>query len=145
MPVCQRCGIEKERSEFTAQRDWSVTCNPCKIVARRARSARRRPTQESNPAWKRAHSRAVMASNRRYPERCRARLRLFYAVSTGKLHRAPCFCGETKVEGHHPDYSEPLKVEWLCNKHHREADAALAQARMIDNRISSHGDGDSFS
>lgn len=37
----------------------------------------------------------------------------------GKLVPQPCaVCGETKVEMHHPDYSQPLLVVWLCRKHH---------------------------
>jgi hypothetical protein len=27
-----------------------------------------------------------------------------------------------KVEAHHPNYDEPLSVEWYCPKHHRMAD-----------------------
>jgi hypothetical protein len=31
----------------------------------------------------------------------------------------PCeVCGATKVEKHHPDYSKPLEVRWLCREHH---------------------------
>lgn len=38
----------------------------------------------------------------------------------GKLIPQPCRCGSTKVEMHHPDYSKPLMVEWLCRPCHRE-------------------------
>lgn len=41
------------------------------------------------------------------------------AVRTGELIKLPCqICGNKKVEGHHCDYSQPLKVMWLCKKHH---------------------------
>ena len=34
------------------------------------------------------------------------------------LERQPCeVCGE-KAEAHHPDYSKPLDVRWLCKRHH---------------------------
>ena len=38
----------------------------------------------------------------------------------GKLVPRPCdICGEAdNVEMHHPDYSEPLRVVWLCRPHH---------------------------
>ena len=43
------------------------------------------------------------------------------AVASGKLVKTPCHvCGEVQVEGHHPDYSRPLDVVWLCRKHHNE-------------------------
>lgn len=43
----------------------------------------------------------------------------------GKLKRQPCQkCGSNNAEKHHPDYSQPLLVEWLCREchleHHRE-------------------------
>ena len=58
------------------------------------------------------------------------------AVRSGILLRQPCFiCGSQDVQGHHPDYSRPLDVVWLCVPHHaelhrdydREADLALLE------------------
>lgn len=32
---------------------------------------------------------------------------------------APCeVCGDVNSQGHHEDYSRPLEVMWLCQKHH---------------------------
>lgn len=43
------------------------------------------------------------------------------ALKNGTLKRHPCkVCGEEKVDGHHTDYFYPLKVVWLCKKHHME-------------------------
>jgi hypothetical protein len=47
-------------------------------------------------------------------------------VRIGKMERKPCRkCGAEKAEIHHPDYSRPLHIEWLCRpchlEHHREA------------------------
>lgn len=43
------------------------------------------------------------------------------AIRDGRLVRLPCeVCGDTKSQGHHPDYRSPLKVKWLCRKHHLE-------------------------
>ncbi len=37
----------------------------------------------------------------------------------GKIPRMPCGkCGAPKAEMHHPDYNEPLQVEWLCRPCH---------------------------
>ena len=36
----------------------------------------------------------------------------------GKLAAEPCKCGSYDVEKHHPDYSKPLEVIWLCRPCH---------------------------
>lgn len=42
-------------------------------------------------------------------------------VQAGRLKREPCErCGEGKTQAHHDDYSNPLSVRWLCQKHHQE-------------------------
>lgn len=54
-------------------------------------------------------------------EKRKARAAVNSAVRYGKLIKGPCIkCGCLDVEGHHPDYSRPLDVIWLCNKHHNE-------------------------
>lgn len=43
------------------------------------------------------------------------------AVKNGKLLKTPCeVCGKQESEAHHPDYSKPLSVVWLCRQHHLE-------------------------
>jgi hypothetical protein len=59
----------------------------------------------------------------------RAHNLLHYYLNTGKVKRLPCEiagCKETKTEGHHPDYNEPLTVLWLCKKHHTEVHKHIA-------------------
>lgn len=40
---------------------------------------------------------------------------------SGKIKKLPCkICGGKKSEAHHPDYSKPYDVIWLCSKHHKQ-------------------------
>ena len=57
----------------------------------------------------------------KYPEKVRAHQKLYRAIRDGKIKRRPCrVCNTTyRVEGHHEDYSKPLKVLWLCTLHHK--------------------------
>lgn len=52
-------------------------------------------------------------------DRYAAKLAVKAAINAGRLVALPCaVCGKAKTQGHHPDYSEPLSVIWLCQKHH---------------------------
>ena len=58
---------------------------------------------------------------KRNPEKFLAGNLLRNAVRRGEIQRKPCEeCGDTKSHGHHPDYSKPLEVKWLCVKHHMQ-------------------------
>lgn len=47
--------------------------------------------------------------------------KLTNAVRDGIIIKKPCeVCGNLKSQAHHSDYRSPLKVIWLCFKHHRE-------------------------
>lgn len=50
------------------------------------------------------------------------------ALRSGVLTRGKCWCGSLKVEAHHPNYSEPLTVTWLCRRHHLELHAKARRA-----------------
>ena len=59
------------------------------------------------------------------PERVKAQRLIFSALRNKTLKKLPCEkCGCEKSEAHHEDYSKPLEVNWLCKKHHGEADKA---------------------
>jgi len=67
------------------------------------------------------HRLDVKEYRKKYPERCKAHSQFTYALKVNKLKRpTTCeLCGiKCKPEGHHPDYSKPLDVQWLCHKCH---------------------------
>jgi hypothetical protein len=46
-------------------------------------------------------------------------VKLNRAVKDGRINKGRCVvCGSKKVVGHHENYAKPLKVTWLCQKHH---------------------------
>jgi hypothetical protein len=54
------------------------------------------------------------------PEKRKAHLIVGNALRDGRLKKGLCFiCGTNKnIEAHHPDYSKPLEILWICRKHH---------------------------
>lgn len=86
-----------------------------------------RKEYQATPSFALSHKTAVSKWVKTNPERKRATSLVSTAILRGKMMRAPCVvCGDEKVEGHHPDYSRPLDVVWLCNEHHREVHAMEA-------------------
>ncbi len=66
-------------------------------------------------------------NRKEHPIRWRARGQAERALKAGQITKRPChFCGsEENLEMHHPNYSKPLRVYWLCLTCHRRLDAML--------------------
>jgi hypothetical protein len=112
-----------ERIEHYRQYDKARASQPRRVLARKAY----RKTPEGKQAVARAHN----AYHMRHPERRKAHHAVTNAIRDGKLTKQPCFiCGDL-AEAHHPDYSRPLAVVWLCNKHHREAHMMVAENMAV--------------
>ena len=56
------------------------------------------------------------------PKKVWAQRTLNRYISLGKIKRSSCeVCGASQgIHGHHPDYSKPFQVIWLCPIHHKE-------------------------
>jgi hypothetical protein len=72
---------------------------------------------------------AALAYSEGKPTRKKARRAVQSALEAGELRR-PEHCegceGAGPIEAHHPDYSKPLSVAWLCDSCHARADRELA-------------------
>ena len=54
-----------------------------------------------------------MTPEQRRKDRCRSYANVY--LKRGKLKREPCLhCGTKASQMHHPDYDQPLLVQWLC-------------------------------
>ena len=60
-----------------------------------------------------------------FPERAKANAMVAYALRNGKLSRGSCVVCGAKAVAHHPDYSKPLDVVWLCQPHHKQEHARM--------------------
>jgi len=62
---------------------------------------------------------------KRHPEIVSAWSAIYRAVRDGKIKSKPCVqCGGiNNIHAHHPDYSKPLDIIWLCYYCHRKLHA----------------------
>ena len=141
MKYCSGCNQNKDLAMFgkdlSKDDGLSYRCKACLSAYQKAR--RDLLNADKPPDWKRktqdmaAYQREWLAKHPGYhthrkkewyaknKERQSVRYKVKYALKTGKLVKTPCqVCGELEVQGHHPDYSRPLEVVWLCQKHHLE-------------------------
>lgn len=74
-------------------------------------------------AYSEAHKKACKKYADKNPVRRAAHIAVGHALRSGKLYPLPCFCCGDKAKAHHPDYSSPLDVIWLCPAHHKQTHA----------------------
>ncbi len=55
--------------------------------------------------------------------RRQAQITVGNAIRNKRLAPQPCFVCGAKADAHHPDYSAPLAVSWLCRSHHAQLHA----------------------
>lgn len=130
--TCTKCKETKDVSLFyryMRSKDglmcWCKQCKSQKEKERRQRDPDHYKNYiNNNRDFYNSHRRERARIYQQRPEeriKASARQKTRLAVLSGKLEKKPCeSCGEIKVEAHHPDYSKPLEVIWLCLKHHRQ-------------------------
>ena len=154
---CRTCGALFHPTASRIKRG-DYQCKTCHNAQRRTTNAQRTPKDKARIAEARRKYRArhdVQSQtvayqnlpdvrerrnkrNRKYrvSEKLRvrhlARERLRKAVKAGIVIRLPCErCGALKSEGHHPDYSCPLSVLWLCRSCHKEHHRLIKTSNLI--------------
>lgn len=134
MKICTVCGKQFEPTKNNIRKGfWN--CRDCWNAKwkdyRARRKAEGRPIR-NRPEWIEAYNRSpqrrayncrVQQARWRDPlerPKLQARFALNNAIRKGHIKRGNCsICGTTKdVEGHHPDYSKPLNVIWVCPSCH---------------------------
>jgi len=117
---CAKLDVAKHRAE-NIEKVRAYDRERGRTEHRKSRVRRRAAEQRAeDPEGRAAYQRARRELE---PEKYAARNALSNAVRGGRLVRSDtCAFGpdecEGRIEGHHPDYSRPLDVLWLCMKHH---------------------------
>jgi len=80
-----------------------------------------------NDRWRKEHGyNTDIAYSINFPEKIKAKNKAHSAFRKGLILKQDCsVCGCAKSEMHHPDYSKPLDIIWLCPKHHKRLHAEI--------------------
>lgn len=98
---------------YYRQYDRQRASAPHRVIARQE--------YQQTPAYNIAARKAKAAWDKANPHKKKAATTVNNRKKRGKIDALPCWtCGDPKAEAHHPDYSMPLDVVWLCRKHHTE-------------------------
>jgi hypothetical protein len=111
---CSVCHLFKPKHDFVRDRtSRDGRHHRCLTCARKHHAERK-----ENGALAAMHKKW----RQRHPLAAAAHVKLRRAVRRGELERQPCTqCSSTQtIHGHHPDYSRPLEVVWLCQRCHTE-------------------------
>lgn len=117
---CKEC----IKADVRANRNRSADATRAADRARARNAGRYAATKAINLKWRAAH-----------PDRAAAQSKLQHAVRKGRITPWPvcaipeCDC---KPVAHHPDYSRPLDVVWLCPPHHQQAHALVKDHAHAD-------------
>jgi len=127
---CKDCGYAFDLEDMgslwkSTDRKWkSWYCKDCFNV----RQTKRLVEYFHTPKGKIAIYKANKKSEKKYPEKQRARQLLWWHKKQGNIIKPEVcsFCGTNgRIEGHHKDYSKPLDVIWFCKICHSIADKEL--------------------
>lgn len=147
---CRSCGGSFMPSR-AAMRKRNYICSSCSSARRNEwKRAHKDRVASANAAWKLAHPDRVSEYTRRQEQKRKLTLRnrkptpqtrkppplgdrhkrrargfVNNWLRRGKLARLPCArCGNPKSQAHHPDYTRPLLILWLCSSCHAKEHTA---------------------
>ncbi len=131
MKVCFKCSRALPRTEFYAHPMMGDgLLGKCRGCAKADVRANREKRADYYNAYDRARARKGLKRRLLWSKNNKGMVAASHAVTRaiqkGLMLRQPCSeCGDAKSHGHHEDYSKPLEVIWLCQKHHRRRHSEL--------------------
>ena len=116
---CRLCKKRKTKSSFWKDKSrTNGVCSICKNCYKHSEYGDEKRTYLNNYAikYKKSDKNQI---------KLMARKLTWKAIRDGHLIPKPCEICNKKAEAHHPDYSNHLKITWLCDLHHRRLHVIL--------------------
>ena len=126
---CKLCGFVFPHSQFPKRwiENGYTLFNHCKkcdaMKARKYQIKNSEKVKQADAIYYRKNRKKKLAKSKELVKlkdrKYIARYMVKTAIDSGKIIRPPCEkCGNPKSDAHHPDYSKPFRVIWLCRRHH---------------------------
>jgi hypothetical protein len=115
-----------ERRRLQAKLSYHKNKARCRIAQKEYYAKNRLSIRAQQADWQKGIGKDTwLKSHREYearnPHKVAARRKVSNALQAGTIQKLACAqCGSPRAQAHHPDYSKPLEVIWLCRKHHQE-------------------------
>ena len=114
LKTCRTCGVKKLQADFPKYGYGSARRRDCLLCWSRIAAARRFAIHRTDKSPSGPESVAVAE---------RALRLLRREIVSGRIAKPPA-CQDCEkqtpiLDAHHPDYSEPLSIIWLCRRCHR--------------------------
>ena len=131
MKLCSKCKTEKKPSEFAKDRrhrdGLQSHCRECNNKGvRKHRTDNPELKAIADKKYYEKNKKEILKNQKAYASQPLVRAKhnvrgaTYRAVQKGELTKSMCGCGEPSVEAHHPDYTKPLEVVWMCVKCHHK-------------------------
>ena len=133
---CCTCEQEKPLLEFYRSKSdtlgYGYRCKECELKRSRQPEVIARTAQNHKSEHGKVLARLAQSRKRKTtPEKYRAKELIQRLVRRGSIQKECCsVCREANTQGHHPDYSRPLEVVWLCQFHHSQAHRGKLSPRI---------------
>jgi hypothetical protein len=125
---CKQCGRARKKINYIKNKDKILFRQKLRIINKGIKSV---PYEKWSSLSKEKHKIRYKKHKEKYPTKYAARDGLKKYIDKHPEFKKPCtICGEIKSEGHHPDYTKPLAVIWLCKKHHHEEHKRLKKMKI---------------
>jgi protein-arginine kinase activator protein McsA len=112
-PYCQHCGATNvhlhisSRNIINGKKRVYHRCNKCE-------------TERMRAYYKTKKGKAIIKKQVTEYERKNPKKKIAWNIARIIPLQPCCVCGSKKSQRHHPDYSNPLVVVFLCAAHHKE-------------------------
>ena len=158
---CKRCGELKPFSAFYKHQQMAdghlnicIECTKSRVARHRKenieyinwydrlranmpnRVEQRRLWSEKN---KRKSNRSKLDWQSKNSKKRECHIKVGNALRSGRLQKQPCVeCGDVNSEAHHPDYSKPFDVVWLCKRHHNQLHVNMRNSKRASFQPKTH-------